>query len=155
MSVTASSRPPCATTPAWIAWRACTRATSKPRSSARAYPAGGFGLVVIDVSFISLTQAPPAVSRLAAEGAGLIALVKPQFEVGRAGLDHRGLVRDAALYDGVPRARVGDTLEGLRPGSCARLDAESSPITGGIGDDEFLLLHAQRPTGEACSRTCS
>jgi 23S rRNA (cytidine1920-2'-O)/16S rRNA (cytidine1409-2'-O)-methyltransferase len=115
-----------------------------------AFPAGGFGLVVIDVSFISLTQVLPAVSRLSAPGADLLALVKPQFEVGRAGLDHRGLVRDAALHEGV-RERVCDALAAC--GWTLR-GWTDSPITGGDGNHEFLL-HAQRPPGDAVSRTRS
>lgn len=56
-------------------------------------------LVVGDVSFISLTLLlEPLLAVLAAAGSALL-LVKPQFEVGRAGLDHRGVVRSAALRD--------------------------------------------------------
>lgn len=102
-------------------------------------PAGGFELIVIDVSFISLTLVLPSLAALAAARGRLLALVKPQFEVGRAGLDRRGLVKSTALYEGV-RTTVTD---------CARscgwtpLDWLDSPITGGDGNHEFFL-HAQR-----------
>jgi len=56
------------------------------------------GLVVIDVSFISLTKVLPAV-RGAAPGAEVVALFKPQFEVGRAEVGKGGIVRDAAATE--------------------------------------------------------
>ena len=102
-------------------------------------PVNGFDLIVIDVSFISLTLVLPALAALGAPQGRLLALVKPQFEVGRGGLDRRGLVKSAALYADV-RAKVTD---------CARrcgwtpLDWLDSPITGGDGNREFFI-HAQR-----------
>ena len=51
-------------------------------------------LVVADVSFISLTHLLPALTAVAAPGAYALLMVKPQFEVGRGGLDGRGVVRD-------------------------------------------------------------
>src|SRR4029077_19138692 len=54
------------------------------------------GAIVADLSFISLAKALPAALRLAAPGAWLIALVKPQFEIGRAGVGKGGIVRDPA-----------------------------------------------------------
>ena len=51
--------------------------------------------IVADVSFISLTLALPAALRLAAPGAWLVALIKPQFEAGRAAVGKGGIVRDA------------------------------------------------------------
>ena len=54
------------------------------------------GAIVADVSFISLTKALPAALALAAEPAWLVALIKPQFEAGRAAVGRGGIVRDAA-----------------------------------------------------------
>ncbi len=54
------------------------------------------GAIVADVSFISLTLALPAPLRLAAPGAWLVALVKPQFEAGRKAVGKGGIVRDQA-----------------------------------------------------------
>lgn len=102
-------------------------------------PEGGFGLVVIDVSFISLTLVLPPLAALVAPGAQLLALVKPQFEVGRAGLDRRGLVKSPALYEGV-RETVTDCARRSGWAPLAWLD---SPIAGGDGNREFFL-HAQR-----------
>ena len=110
-----------------------------PATLGDAMPPDGFGLVVIDVSFISLTLVLPALTALAAPGADLVALVKPQFEVGRQGLDGRGIVRSPALYPAV-REKVTD---------CARrcgwspLGWFDSPIAGGDGNREFFL-HARR-----------
>jgi 23S rRNA (cytidine1920-2'-O)/16S rRNA (cytidine1409-2'-O)-methyltransferase len=109
-------------------------------------PDGGFGLVVIDVSFISLTLVLPALAALAAPDAMLLALVKPQFEVGRAGLDRRGLVKSPALYEGV-RETVTDSARRCGWAPRAWLD---SPITGGDGNREFFL-HAQRSSAACAS----
>lgn len=92
-------------------------------------------LVVSDVSFISLEKALPAALALAAPGADLIALVKPQFEVGRERVGKGGVVKDpeaqqAAVY-GVRRF-----LEGVGWSVRAVID---SPITGADGNLEFLL----------------
>ncbi len=100
-----------------------------------AMPPGGFGLIVVDVSFISLTLVLPALAALAAPTAVLVALVKPQFEVGRAGLDGRGIVRNEALYAGVL-----ETVSrcALRTGWGAARCFES-PIRGSDGNREFFL----------------
>ena len=58
------------------------------------------GAIVADVSFISLTKALPEALSLAAPGAWLVALVKPQFEVGREWVGKGGIVRDARLVSG-------------------------------------------------------
>jgi 23S rRNA (cytidine1920-2'-O)/16S rRNA (cytidine1409-2'-O)-methyltransferase len=110
------------------------RAIDAARLGATA-PAGGFGIVVVDVSFISLTQVVPALAALAAPGASLLALVKPQFEVGRAGLDGRGLVRSPALYPPV-RAAVSACVADHGWSVRAWLD---SPIAGGDGNREFFI----------------
>lgn len=104
-----------------------------------AMPAEGFGLIVVDVSFISLELVLPALAPLGALGATLIALVKPQFEVGRAGVDRHGIVRDAALYPQV-RARIERAAAGA--GWAPRSWLESA-ITGGDGNREFFVVAAQ------------
>lgn len=93
------------------------------------------GLVVSDVSFISLIKALPAALNLAAPGADLVALVKPQFEVGPEGLGKGGLVKDAAARAAAVAA-VSDWLQGL--GWRLRAAAES-PVLGGEGAVEHLL----------------
>lgn len=97
-------------------------------------------LVVCDVSFISLKLALPAALALAESGADLIALIKPQFEVGRQALGKGRLVLDPAAHQRVCR-EIADFLEeqgwrvmGLLP----------SPIDGGDGNREFLIAARKR-----------
>ena len=58
------------------------------------------GALVADVSFISLTKALPAALALTAPGAWLVALIKPQFEAGRAAVGKGGIVRDPGARHG-------------------------------------------------------
>jgi 23S rRNA (cytidine1920-2'-O)/16S rRNA (cytidine1409-2'-O)-methyltransferase len=97
-------------------------------------------LVVIDVSFISLRLVLPALPALAQPGAPVVALVKPQFEVGRADVGKGGIVRDEAA-----RARALDEVRAaaVALGFTAVADTVS-PITGGKGNVE-LLLHLRAP----------
>ncbi len=94
------------------------------------------GLIVSDVSFIGLEVALPAALALAAPGAHLVALVKPQFEAGRAQVGKGGIVRDPAVHDEVC-ARIEAWLGGL-PGWTV-LGLTDSPITGAEGNREFLI----------------
>jgi len=94
------------------------------------------GAIVADVSFISLTKALPAALALAAPGCWLAALVKPQFEAGRAAVGKGGLVRDAAHHVRAVAA-VRDWL-GTQP-QWRVLDVIPSPIAGKSGNREFLL----------------
>ncbi len=91
-------------------------------------------LVAIDVSFISLTKVLPAAGRLAAPQAELVALVKPQFEVGRADLK-KGVVRDAGKQEEACR-RIETELRQL---GWSIVGAIESPIAGGDGNREFLV----------------
>lgn len=92
--------------------------------------------IVADVSFISLTKALPAALALAAAGCWLVALVKPQFEVGREGIGKGGVVRDAALRE---RA-LGDVRDWMAAqAGWTVLGAMPSPIEGGSGNVEFLI----------------
>ncbi|HEY8437643.1 MAG TPA: TlyA family RNA methyltransferase [Candidatus Limnocylindrales bacterium] len=102
-------------------------------------------LAVADVSFISLRLVlEPIRSTLANGGRGvpIVALVKPQFEVGRGGTDH-GIVRDPAAHRAVLAAVVE---EGSRLGLGTRA-VIASPILGHEGNREFLV-HLQ--TGPRC-----
>ena len=93
-------------------------------------------LIVCDASFISLLKVIPRPMSLAANQADLIALVKPQFEVGRAAIGRGGLVKSAK-----ERARavaeVRAALDGLE-GFGVR-DVIESPVKGGDGNQEYLL----------------
>ena len=92
-------------------------------------------LIVCDVSFIGLAKVLPAALALARPGGVLIALVKPQFEVGPAKVGKGGLVRDpAARAEAVAAVRA--FLEGQ---GWSVLAVAPSPILGGDGNEEFLL----------------
>ena len=94
------------------------------------------GALVADVSFISLTKALPVPLTLTRPGAWLVALIKPQFEVGRAAIGKRGIVRDPAARQRAVEL-VRDWMAG-QPGWRV-LDVIASPIAGGSGNEEFLL----------------
>ena len=92
--------------------------------------------IVIDVSFISLMLALPRALDMAAKGAWLIALVKPQFEVGREHVGKGGIVREAAVARAAAE-RVAEwlsTIDGWRVHGLIE-----SPIAGGDGNREYLL----------------
>ncbi|WP_339630580.1 TlyA family RNA methyltransferase [uncultured Sneathiella sp.] len=93
-------------------------------------------LIVADVSFISLKKALPAALLLAAPGAHLLALVKPQFEVGKGNVGKGGIVRDEALVKRVPTEMESwiNALPGWRS-----LGVIDSPIAGSDGNREFLM----------------
>jgi 23S rRNA (cytidine1920-2'-O)/16S rRNA (cytidine1409-2'-O)-methyltransferase len=89
---------------------------------------------VIDASFISLERVLPPALRLLRLPARLIALIKPQFEVGR-GRSRKGIVRDPALH-----AEVGDRISRFIVGLGWTIDGViPSPIIGGEGNREFLI----------------
>jgi 23S rRNA (cytidine1920-2'-O)/16S rRNA (cytidine1409-2'-O)-methyltransferase len=93
-------------------------------------------VIVCDASFIGLEVVLPAAMSFAAPGARLIALIKPQFEVGKADVGKKGVVRDPALHDAVCD-RIRNWLDN-RPGWAVTGLAES-PITGPEGTKEFLI----------------
>jgi 23S rRNA (cytidine1920-2'-O)/16S rRNA (cytidine1409-2'-O)-methyltransferase len=100
-------------------------------------------LVVIDVSFISLRLVLPALVPLVKPGAPVVALVKPQFEVGRADVGKGGIVRDEAAR---ARALAEVRAAAVALGYTAVADT-ASPITGGKGNVEYLL-HLRAPSAE-------
>ncbi len=94
------------------------------------------GAVVADLSFISLTLALPPALDIAAPGAWLVALIKPQFEVGKAAIGKGGIVRDPIAAETAVERIVG--WLGARAG-WAVASVIPSPIKGGDGNREFLL----------------
>lgn len=94
------------------------------------------GLIVCDVSFISLTLALPRALDMAVPGAAGLFLVKPQFEAGREAIGKGGLLRDAA--DG-PRIAAERAAWLDRWPRWRSLGTSDSPIDGGDGNREFLL----------------
>lgn len=93
-------------------------------------------LVVCDASFISLTKLLPAPLALTAPRAELVALVKPQFEVGREGVGRGGVVRDPARHEEACH-RVRDFVESLPDWRVVGITP--SPLLGPRGNREFLL----------------
>ncbi len=92
-------------------------------------------LIVSDVSFIGLAKALPAALALAGEGADLIALVKPQFEVGPERVGKGGLVKDA----GVRAEALAAVMAFLEGAGWAVQATADSPIAGGDGNLESLV----------------
>jgi 23S rRNA (cytidine1920-2'-O)/16S rRNA (cytidine1409-2'-O)-methyltransferase len=92
-------------------------------------------LILCDVSFIPLHIALPKALSLVEAAAILIALIKPQFEVGRFGVTRGGMVKDEAAHDRVCEevaeflGASGWTVKGIIP----------SPMDGGDGNAEFLI----------------
>jgi len=95
-----------------------------------------FDLVVADLSFISLrTVAPVLLGPLAADGADVVTLVKPQFEAGREEASvGRGVIRDPVVWSQV-LIRV---LEALTAEGAVMMGLMVSPLTGADGNVEFL-----------------
>jgi len=93
-------------------------------------------LVVCDASFIGLETVLPAPMALARPGARLIALIKPQFEVGKGRVGKGGVVREPELHDEVCR-RVTAWLNGFD--DWRALGIVESPILGPEGNKEFLI----------------
>jgi 23S rRNA (cytidine1920-2'-O)/16S rRNA (cytidine1409-2'-O)-methyltransferase len=92
-------------------------------------------LVVCDASFIGLETVLPAALALAKSGAALIALIKPQFEVGKGRVGKGGVVRDPALHEEVC-ARIAGWLPAQ---GWTVLGVTPSPIQGPEGNIEFLI----------------
>ena len=96
-----------------------------------------FDLVVVDVSFISVTKILPALVDLIKPGGKIIVLIKPQFEVGRGEVGKGGVVREPEKHERVVKEinscaeHLGLTLSGI----------VDSPILGAEGNKEFLALY--------------
>lgn len=93
-------------------------------------------VAVMDVSFISQTLILPEIATLLPPHGQLLSLIKPQFELDPGALDKRGIVRDIARY-----AEVEDKIRAACH-ACGLVVShwQESPITGGDGNREFLLL---------------
>jgi len=95
--------------------------------------------VVCDASFIGLAKVLDVPLRLAAPRCRLVALIKPQFEVGKGEVGKGGVVRDPALHQRV----CGEVREWLEASGWTVVGIVESPITGPEGNVEFLV-HARR-----------
>lgn len=92
-------------------------------------------LIVCDASFISLSKVLERPMSFAKDGAQLVALIKPQFEAGKAEVGKGGVVRDAAVHERV----CAEVREWLEASGWAVKGLTESPITGPKGNVEFLI----------------
>ncbi len=95
--------------------------------------------LVADVSFISLRLALPVPLQLMAQQATMVALIKPQFELGAGALDKRGVLRDAAAGQGA----VEEISQWLISQHWNVIGSIPSPLPGREGNQEFLLVARQ------------
>lgn len=93
-------------------------------------------ICVIDVSFISLSKIFPFFHSFLRDGGLVVALVKPQFEVGRENIEKGGIVKNKSLY---PKVIEDIRQEALR-NNLTYVSHIESPILGGDGNMEFLML---------------
>ncbi len=97
--------------------------------------AGGFGLIVADLSFISTTSLLPVFAKILADDGDLMVLVKPQFEAGRQEVSKgKGIIRDRDIWVRV----LHEFIDGASNADLVVRDLAISPITGGKGNVEFL-----------------
>jgi 23S rRNA (cytidine1920-2'-O)/16S rRNA (cytidine1409-2'-O)-methyltransferase len=124
------------------------RVTIMERTNVRALGAAHLpyapDLVVADLSFISLRIVVPALAGVAADGADLILLVKPQFEAGRADVGRGGVVRDPVVW----RRAIEGVAAACRGSGLAPRGVMASPLPGPAGNVEFPL-HATKGGDEA------
>ncbi|MCK9363966.1 MAG: TlyA family RNA methyltransferase [Syntrophales bacterium] len=124
-----------------LAWklRSDPRVVNIERTNIRNYDSSAIGddisLAVIDASFISLRTVIPSVLGMIKNGAFLICLVKPQFEVARGEVGEKGVVRDPLLHERT-LAELEAFCRGIGLEVLGRCD---SPITGPAGNREFFL----------------
>lgn len=131
-----------------LAWRLRQdpRVEARDRTNVRTLKAGDVDpppqLVVGDLSFISLTLVLPALVDVAAPDADFLLMVKPQFEVGKERLGHRGVVRDPAQHVETVTAVAQCALQhGLDIAA-----VQASPLPGPSGNVEYFLhMRAKHP----------
>lgn len=104
----------------------------------------------VDVSFISLTKVLLPAKELLKDGAGMVCLIKPQFEAGREKVGKKGVVRDAAVHLEV----IEHVIAFAREAGFSVLHLEFSPIKGPEGNIEYLV-HLKKDGLGALSDTVS
>ena len=97
--------------------------------------ARAFGIITMDLSFISVRSVLPAIAPRLLPGGDLVVLVKPQFEAGREEVGKGGLVRDAAVHQRV----IEEVTAAANALGLSRAGLAESPITGAEGNREFFL----------------
>jgi 23S rRNA (cytidine1920-2'-O)/16S rRNA (cytidine1409-2'-O)-methyltransferase len=124
-----------------LAWqlRQDSRVTPIERMNIRSMPRSMLpepvDLVTIDVSFISLKIVVPAVMKFMRQSAPIIALIKPQFEVGKGRVGKGGVVRDPLQHESV----VNELNRFFKDSGWTSLPVVPSPILGPSGNREFLI----------------
>jgi 23S rRNA (cytidine1920-2'-O)/16S rRNA (cytidine1409-2'-O)-methyltransferase len=98
-----------------------------------------FDLIVMDVSFISVTKIFPALAGLLKEQAKMIVLIKPQFEVARGEVGKGGIVREPEKHERV----IGEVNAAAAENGFENLGLTESPILGADGNKEFLALYGK------------
>jgi 23S rRNA (cytidine1920-2'-O)/16S rRNA (cytidine1409-2'-O)-methyltransferase len=137
-----------------LAWslRNDPRVTVMERTNLRDLEAGALGepvdLVVADLSFISLRLVAANLLALAAQEAGFVLLIKPQFEAGRERVGKGGVIRDRVVH----REVLGDVVAALDAAGLGINAVIPSPLQGADGNVEFLARASRAAatvTGEA------
>ncbi|MBX7172578.1 MAG: TlyA family RNA methyltransferase [Pyrinomonadaceae bacterium] len=98
-----------------------------------------FNLIVMDVSFISVTKILPALKNLLTENGRIIVLIKPQFEVGKGEVGKGGIVKDEAKHQEVIE-KINSFADSIDLKNLGLID---SPILGADGNKEFLALYGR------------
>ncbi len=106
-------------------------------------PAHSFGIVVADLSFITLTHVLPTIATYLAPGGQAVLLVKPQFELQPEDIGKGGLVKHASAYPRV-EARIRDACAALQ---LTVRDYFESGISGGDGNREFFVWTTPSSSG--------
>ena len=99
-------------------------------------------LVTIDLSFISVLKVLPAVQRVLKDGL-VVSLIKPQFEVGRAHVGKKGIVRDRALHEDV----LFSIVERAEEIGFSCLSVMKPAVRGQKGNQEYFILWAKKESG--------
>ncbi|MGH7056215.1 MAG: TlyA family RNA methyltransferase [Stellaceae bacterium] len=128
--------------------RVVVRERTNARILSRAEIPEAVEIVTVDASFIGLATVLPAPLALAAEEAYLIALIKPQFEAGRAAVGKGGVVRDPAVHRAVCERVAAWVAE--QPGWIVE-GVVASPLEGPAGNREFLLYAVRGGGRGQCS----
>jgi 23S rRNA (cytidine1920-2'-O)/16S rRNA (cytidine1409-2'-O)-methyltransferase len=97
-------------------------------------------IVTLDLSFISVLKVIDVVRRLMKDKAGLVVLIKPQFEAGKHQVGKGGIVRDAAVHEQV----VKDVVAGIESHGFTSMGTTDSPIEGSAGNKEFLAYFLKK-----------
>ena len=117
------------------------RTDIRSENAREAIAAGSVDFCGVDVSFISLKQVLPALPAFLKNGADVVCLIKPQFEVGRAHIGKGGIVKDKKAREQV----LFDLMPAFAFAHLSVTDLLLSPITGGDGNVEYLALCTYRP----------